>query len=103
MWVGAPGTPKQNRIGLLNLSPEKVLWDFALPGPGIDGTGTVARDPHDRRAHPRFKTTNSVEIHPEGQGAHSRPNCGLEHRRMFHRNAQSASQGHADKNWNLGE
>ncbi|MGB7585028.1 MAG: PilZ domain-containing protein [Terriglobales bacterium] len=69
MWVGAPGTPKQGRIGLLNLSPEKPLWDFPLPGPGIDGTGTVARDPHDRRAHPRFKTTNSVEVHPQGQDA----------------------------------
>jgi hypothetical protein len=69
MWVGSPGTPKQGRIGLLNLSPEKALWDFPLPGPGIDGAGTVARDPHDRRAHPRFKTVNSVEIHPEGQEA----------------------------------
>jgi hypothetical protein len=71
MWVGQPGTPKQNRIGLLNLSPDKTLWDFPLPGPGIDGTGTgaAARDPNDRRAHPRFKTVNSVEIHPEGAQA----------------------------------
>jgi hypothetical protein len=68
MWVGAPGTPKHGRIGLLNLSPDKPLWDFALPGPGIDGSG-IARDPNDRRAHPRFKTVNSVEIHPEGQQA----------------------------------
>lgn len=70
MWVGAPGTPKTGRIGLLNLSPDKPLWDFTLPGPGIDGSsGTISRDPHDRRAHPRFKTVNSVEIHPEGQQA----------------------------------
>jgi hypothetical protein len=71
MWVGQPGTPKQNRIGLLNLSPDKTLWDFPLPGPGIDGTGTgaAARDPNDRRAHPRFKTVNSVEIHPEAAQA----------------------------------
>jgi hypothetical protein len=69
MWVGSPGSPKHGRIGLLNLSPEKSLWDFALPGPGTDGTGPVARDPHDRRAHPRFKTVNSVEVHPEGQAA----------------------------------
>jgi hypothetical protein len=68
MWVGAPGTPKHGRIGLLNLSPDKPLWDFALPGPGIDGSG-IARDPNDRRAHPRFKTVNSVEVHPEGQQA----------------------------------
>ena len=69
MWVGSPGTPKQGRIGLLNLSPDKPLWDFTLPGPGVDRSGTVARDPHDRRAHPRFKTVNSVEVHPEGQEA----------------------------------
>jgi hypothetical protein len=70
MWVGSPGSPKQGRIGLLNLSPEKTLWDFALPGPGSDGTATAStRDPHDRRAHPRFKTVNSVEIHPEGEEA----------------------------------
>lgn len=70
MWVGAPGSPKHGRIGLLNLSPDKPLWDFVLPGPGIDGTGSgPLRDPHDRRAHPRFKTVNSVEIHPEGQQA----------------------------------
>jgi hypothetical protein len=69
MWAGTPGSPKQGRIGLLNLSPEKPLWDFTLPGPGADGTGATARDPHDRRAHPRFKTVNSVEVHPEGQGA----------------------------------
>jgi hypothetical protein len=67
MWVGSPGGPKEGRIGLLNLSPDKPLWDFALPGPGTDGT--VARDAHDRRAHPRFKTVNSVEIHPEGAQA----------------------------------
>jgi hypothetical protein len=67
MWVGLPGTPKQARIGLFNLSPDKPLWDFELPGPGVDGVGITARDPHDRRAHPRFKTVNSVEIHSEGQ------------------------------------
>jgi hypothetical protein len=66
MWVGSPGSPKQGRIGLLNLSPEKPLWDFALPAQGSDAPTS---DPHDRRAHPRFKTVNSVEVHPQGQEA----------------------------------
>ena len=35
-WVGQPGTAKAGRLGLLNLSPEKSLWDFALPPPGFD-------------------------------------------------------------------
>ena len=64
MWTGEPGTPKDGHIGLLNLSPEKSLWDFPLPPPSYDGT---VRDAHDRRAHPRFKTTNSVELYPNGQ------------------------------------
>src|SRR5208337_5394678 len=29
-WVGAPGTAKAGHVGLLNISPEKPLWDFAL-------------------------------------------------------------------------
>ncbi len=63
-WVGQPGTPKANRVGLLNLSPEKPLWDFPLPGPTFDGT---ARDSHDRRGYPRLKSANSVEVYPDGQ------------------------------------
>jgi len=64
MWTGQPGTPKDAHIGLLNLNPEKPLWDFPLPPPAYDGT---VRDAHDRRAHPRFKTANSVELYPSGQ------------------------------------
>jgi len=66
MWSGPPGTPKDGHIGLFNLSPEKPLWDFPLPPPSFDGT---VQDARDRRAHPRFKTTNSVEIYPDGQNA----------------------------------
>ena len=60
-WVGEPGTARLGHIGLLNLSPEKPLWDFPLPGPMVDGT---ARDAHDRRAYPRMKCANSVEVYP---------------------------------------
>jgi PilZ domain len=60
MWVGQVGTPKLGHLGLLNLSPEKALWDFPLPGPSIDGS---VRDAHDRRAYPRVKCSNSAEIH----------------------------------------
>jgi hypothetical protein len=66
MWTGPPGTPKNGHIGLLNLAPEKSLWDFPLPPPSFDGTVQETRD---RRAHPRFKTTNSVELYPNGQNA----------------------------------
>jgi hypothetical protein len=65
-WVGQSGTPKAGRVGLLNLSPEKALWDFPLPGPSFDGS---ARDAHDRRSYPRLKTANSVEVYPQGQSS----------------------------------
>lgn len=64
-WIGPAGTPKGGHVGLLNVSPEKNLWDFPLPEAAIDGV----RDAHDRRQHPRSKTANSVEIYPHGQNA----------------------------------
>jgi hypothetical protein len=72
-WVGQPGTPKLGHVGLLNLSPEKALWDFPLPGPSVDGS---PRDAHDRRAHPRIKCTNSVEVYPNNQTAPIRARTG---------------------------
>jgi hypothetical protein len=63
-WAGQPGTPKAGRVGLLNLSPEKPLWDFPLPPPAFDGSG---RNAQDRRSYPRLKATNSVEVYAEGQ------------------------------------
>lgn len=63
-WAGPPGTPKAGHVGLLNLSPEKPLWDFPLPLATLDAT---VRDTQDRRRHPRVKSFNSVEIYPSGQ------------------------------------
>lgn len=68
-WVGALGTVKAGHVGLLNLSPEKALWDFPLPMATIDGT---PRDAHDRRRHPRLKATNSVELYSSGEDTPTR-------------------------------
>jgi PilZ domain-containing protein len=62
-WIGKPGSPKAGHVGLLNISPEKPLWDFPLP--------SLASDNHqpqfvEVRKHPRFKCYNSVEIHAQG-------------------------------------
>jgi hypothetical protein len=67
-WVGQPNTPKAGQVGLLNLTPEKALWDFPLPEPGIDGW----RDTRDRRAHPRVKCTCSLEIYAGGESSPTR-------------------------------
>jgi hypothetical protein len=65
-WVGRPGSDKAGRLGLLNLSPEKSLWDFPLPPPGYDAT---VRDARDRRASSRAKCASSVEVYPTGEAA----------------------------------
>lgn len=59
-WVGSPGSPKAGHIGLLNVSPEKPLWDFALPTPSADNHQPGAVE---KRKHPRFRCQNSVELH----------------------------------------
>ncbi len=63
-WVGKPGTAQAGHLGLLNLSPEKTFWDFPLPSPAVD---TSAQHTRERRAHPRLKCANSVEVYPAGQ------------------------------------
>jgi len=63
-WVGKAGTPKAGHLGLLNLSPEKSLWDFALPPPSFDGV--VQKE---RRNSPRVKCVNSAEVYLAGENA----------------------------------
>jgi hypothetical protein len=61
-WVGEPGTPKAGHVGLLNISPEKPLWDFPLPSPAPDNHQPQVIE---QRKHPRFKCHNSVELHTQ--------------------------------------
>jgi hypothetical protein len=61
-WIGRPGTPKAGHVGLLNISPEKPLWDFPLPSPAPDNYQPPFVEV---RKHPRFKCHNSVEIHAQ--------------------------------------
>ncbi|HZU23811.1 MAG TPA: PilZ domain-containing protein [Terriglobales bacterium] len=62
-WTGAAGTPAEGTVGLLNLTPEKPLWDFVLPH-GIDAFQTQRKT--DRRRWPRVKCSVSVEIRRVG-------------------------------------
>jgi hypothetical protein len=61
-WVGEPATPKAGHVGLLNMSPEKPLWDFAVPSPTLDIHQLRVAE---QRKHPRFKCHNSVELHTQ--------------------------------------
>jgi len=47
---------------LLNISPEKPLWDFPLPSPTPDDHQPRVVE---QRKHPRFKCHNSVELHTQ--------------------------------------
>lgn len=68
-WVGKPDTPMAGQVGLLNLAPEKALWDFPLPEPTDDGAW---RDTRDRRAHPRVKCACSLELYAENESTPTR-------------------------------
>jgi hypothetical protein len=65
-WAGEPNTAKAGHLGLLNLTPEKTLWDFPLPEPSDDGSW---RDSRDRRSDPRQKCVCSSELYPDSQTA----------------------------------
>ncbi len=61
-WIGQPGSPLAGRVGLLNLTPEKPLWDIALPKSEMDQYKWKAGE---RRQFPRVKVVLSVELQPE--------------------------------------
>jgi hypothetical protein len=62
-WIGSPGSPRAGHIGLLNIAPEKPLWDFPLPSDSADSyqLGSV-----EQRKHARYRCQNSIEVHVEG-------------------------------------
>ena len=64
-WVGIPGTPTEGAVGLVNLTPERPLWDFPLPHPVLDNFREDSRG--DRRTSPRVKCAVSVELKVEGE------------------------------------
>jgi hypothetical protein len=63
-WIGDPGTPCAGHLGLLNIAPEKPLWDFPLPAGVADDYQATAVE---HRKNPRYRCQNSIEIHvPDG-------------------------------------
>jgi hypothetical protein len=64
-WAGQPGTPIEGQIGLINLSPERPLWDFHLPLGVMDTFRPEVRG--ERRKTPRVKCDVPVELRPEGE------------------------------------
>ena len=61
-WLGEAGTIRAGHAGLLNLTPDKPLWDFPLPNSAPDRLQTRGKD---RRQYPRLKITTSVQLFPQ--------------------------------------
>lgn len=76
-WVGQPGTGNAGMLGLSSLTPEKNIWEVAMPASPIDvyrpkttsGAFGAQSSGSERRQHPRLKCLNSVQLVPEGQTA----------------------------------
>lgn len=84
-WAGRPNTPQAGQLGLINIAPEKNVWDAPLPAAGRDTyTDSKPRLPiesdrrqspverrqgSDRRQPPRLKCSTSVQITASGQNA----------------------------------
>jgi hypothetical protein len=64
-WLGAQGTPAEGQVGLLNLTPERPLWDQQLPHGIIDNFRNELRS--ERRKAPRVPCTIPVELKPMGE------------------------------------
>src|ERR1700683_592317 len=62
-WIGGAGTPKAGHVGLLNIAPQKPLWDFPLPPDAVDDFQLASVE---HRIAPRFRCQNSVEVHVQG-------------------------------------
>lgn len=65
-WIGQPNTPLDGQVGLINLTPEKPLWDFPLPEGYIDNFQHQETPASDRRKSPRVRCDVSVELRPQG-------------------------------------
>ena len=64
-WTGAKDSALNGQVGLLNLTPERPLWDFSLPAPALDDFRPESMG--DRRSCPRLKCAVSVELKAEGE------------------------------------
>jgi hypothetical protein len=83
-WVGQPGTEVASQIGLVNVTPDKNIWDAPLPAGGRDSFAPAPRanpanserrplpdrrQASDRRDTARLKCEVSVQLQPSGQSA----------------------------------
>jgi hypothetical protein len=64
-WVGQHGSSTEGQLGVLNLTPERPLWDLPLPAGMNDSFRAELKG--ERRKSPRVKCEVPVELRPEGE------------------------------------
>jgi PilZ domain len=64
-WVGARGTAAEGQVGVLNLSPERPLWDLQLPAGLADNFHAEVKG--ERRKSARVRCDVPLELRPEGE------------------------------------
>jgi hypothetical protein len=63
--LGSQGLPTGTCVGLVNLTPERPLWDFPLPEAAMDNFRPESLG--DRRKSPRVRCHVSVELRAAGE------------------------------------
>jgi hypothetical protein len=64
MWVGQPGSPREDKVGIRCLEPSKFSWDVvALPLPS--SLGNVRRCTDQRREHVRYGCAGTAALRIE--------------------------------------
>lgn len=64
-WVGQRGTPSEGQVGVLNLSPERPLWDQQLPAGITDNFRAESKG--ERRKSRRVRCDVPIELRPQGE------------------------------------
>jgi hypothetical protein len=64
-WIGTPGTATEGVMGVVNLNPGKLLWDF--PVSQLEAETADIQPTGERRRWPRVKCSVSVELQTPGQ------------------------------------
>ena len=62
-WVGEGSKATSGCLGLVNIAPEKPLWDFPLPPDAVDNYQPTMAE---HRKERRYRCQSSVEVHVPG-------------------------------------
>ena len=89
-WIGRPGTPEQDQIGIESLDSDKCIWAEALheaatkdtlepalqatapapaPAPAADNPPQAVGGSRERRRYPRYRCGGTIQLTKDGTGS----------------------------------